>query len=79
MKHLDLVAFILLIIGGLNWGIVGVADFNVIGWIFQAVPVISKIIYIFVGLAALWKLYRFKEIYHHLCHCGIKHEEVKKE
>lgn len=80
MKTIDIIAFILLIIGGLNWGLVGVAHTDVVASIFGAGSVVSRIIYGLVGLAALWKLFRFKEHCHHCCHCEVKHEEeIKKE
>ena len=56
MKYLDLIVGILLIIGGLNWGLVGLFDFNLVGFIF-GVSVIAKIIYIVVGLAAVYRIF----------------------
>lgn len=58
-KHsiLDWIALILLIIGGLNWGLVGLFGFNVVTAIFGDMTLISKIIYIIVGLAALYSIY----------------------
>ncbi len=50
------VASILLIIGGLNMGIVGTFDYNVIYAVFGSATVLTKIVYIAVGLAALYKL-----------------------
>jgi len=55
MKILDIIAVILLIIGGLNWGIIGLADINVINMIFTGTG-IERIIYILVGLSAIWKI-----------------------
>jgi len=56
MKYLDLIVAILLIIGGLNWGLVGLFDFNLVSFIFGA-SIIAKIIYIVVGLAAIYKIF----------------------
>jgi len=56
MKYLDLIVGILLIIGGLNWGLVGLFDFNLVGFIFGA-SIIAKIIYIVVGLAAVYRIF----------------------
>jgi len=56
MKYLDLIVGILLIIGGLNWGLVGLFDFNLVGFIFGA-SIIAKIIYIVVGLSAVYKIF----------------------
>lgn len=50
------VSKILLIIGGLNWGIVGIWNYNVVEGLLGAWPVLLQIVYILVGLAALWML-----------------------
>ena len=55
---LDRIATILLLIGGLNWGLVGVADFNVIMWLFVAKTTLQHAIYILIGAAAIWKIVR---------------------
>ncbi|HIH09521.1 MAG TPA: DUF378 domain-containing protein [Candidatus Diapherotrites archaeon] len=51
------VSVVLLIIGGLNWALVGIMDIDAVAAIFGAGSVIAKIIYILVGLAALYMLY----------------------
>ncbi len=56
MKLCNKIATILLIFGGLNWGLVGVADFNVIMWVFIAQHNVQHLIYILIGLAAIWKI-----------------------
>lgn len=62
MSVLDWIAMILLIIGGLNWGLVGVANFDLVGAIFKGTyeigsdATIAKIVYILVGLSALYML-----------------------
>lgn len=55
MKAVDLLVTILLIIGGLNWGLVGLFNINVIDWIFRDTG-IARILYILVGLAALYRI-----------------------
>jgi uncharacterized membrane protein YuzA (DUF378 family) len=57
MNALDWIAMVLLIIGGLNWGLVGIADFNLVAAIFGDNSAISRIVYILVGLSALWSIY----------------------
>ncbi|HWI35414.1 MAG TPA: DUF378 domain-containing protein [Burkholderiales bacterium] len=57
MSALDWIAMILLIVGGLNWGLVGLADFNLVAAIFGDDSALSRIVYILVGLSALWSLY----------------------
>ena len=57
MNHLtwlDWVAIILLVVGGLNWGIVGIFGFNIINAIFTSMEVVARIIYVLVGIAAVY-------------------------
>lgn len=55
------IAWILLIIGGLNWGLVGVAGFNLVETIF-GMGMITKVVYGLVGLSAIYALFMvFKE------------------
>lgn len=52
---MDRIALILLIIGGINWGSLGLFRFDIVAWIFGGQSaVVSRIIYVLVGLAALW-------------------------
>ncbi|MDB5932129.1 MAG: hypothetical protein JWR60_3836 [Polaromonas sp.] len=53
---LDYIALILTIIGGINWGLVGAFDFNLVAAIFGEGTTASRIIYILVGLSALYCL-----------------------
>ena len=55
-KIVTFISTILVIIGGLNWGLVGIFDFNLVDYIFREVPIFERITYIVVGLAALWML-----------------------
>lgn len=54
MKSLDTLALILIIVGGLNWGLVGAFDFNLVDSIFGVDSAASRIVYVLVGLAALY-------------------------
>ena len=52
---MDTIALILTIIGAFNWGLVGLAKFDLVAWIFGGqTAVLSRIIYALVGLAGLW-------------------------
>ena len=52
---MDTLALILSIIGSLNWGLVGIFKFDLVAWIFGGqASVVSRIIYMVVGLAGLW-------------------------
>ena len=51
----DKIALILLIIGGINWGLVGIFEFDMVGWLFGGTDsVISRAIYILVAISAVW-------------------------
>jgi uncharacterized membrane protein YuzA (DUF378 family) len=58
MKKLDVLAAVLLLIGGLNWGLVAVARFDLVAWIFGMdfgeTNAASRIVYGLVGLAAVY-------------------------
>ena len=56
MKWLDTITLILVIIGGLNWGLVGLFGLNVVAAIFGDASALSRLIYILVGLSAVWQL-----------------------
>jgi uncharacterized membrane protein YuzA (DUF378 family) len=54
MKTADIAALGLVIVGALNWGLVAVADFDLVAAIFGTGSAISRLVYILVGLAALY-------------------------
>lgn len=55
MKILDRIALILTIIGGINWGLIGIFKFDLVAWIFGGqVAIMSRIIYTLVCLSAVW-------------------------
>ena len=52
---LDKLALALLIVGGVNWGLVGIFQLDVIAWLFGgSASIISRILYILVALSAIW-------------------------
>lgn len=52
---LDRIALALLIIGGINWGSLGLFRFDIVAWIFGGqAAIVSRIVYVLVGIAALW-------------------------
>lgn len=52
---LDKIALALLIVGGINWGLVGLFRLDVIAWLFGgSAAIISRILYIIVAVAAVW-------------------------
>lgn len=56
MKGLDIITLILVIIGAIVWGLIGLFDWNLVDAIFGTGSVVSRIIYILVGLSGLWQL-----------------------
>ena len=50
------IAFILVIIGGLNWGLIGLSGFDLVVFIFEPLSLMTRLIYILVGLSAMWLL-----------------------
>jgi uncharacterized protein len=59
MKKLDALAAALVLVGGLNWGLVGVAKFDLVAWIFGGMDfgetnAASRMVYCLVGLAAVY-------------------------
>ncbi len=59
MKHcsvLDIVALVLLLIGGLNWGFIGFFKWDVIASVFGEMSMFTRVIYGLVGLSAIWKI-----------------------
>lgn len=57
MNIIDRIALALTVIGGVNWGLVGVFRFDLVAWICGGqTAVISRIIYTLVGVSALWCL-----------------------
>lgn len=55
MKNIDRIAFILIIVGGLNWGFVGFFDFNLVTWAIGT-GLLAKTIYSLVGIAAIYSI-----------------------
>jgi uncharacterized membrane protein YuzA (DUF378 family) len=64
MKSLDIAAVALLVIGGLNWGLVGAANFDLVAALFGPMSALSRVVYVLVGLAAVYRLVQWKAIEH---------------
>jgi uncharacterized protein len=62
VKTIDIVITILLIVGGLNWGLVGLLNFDLVAGIFGSMSGLSRIVYAVVGLAALYEILGWKSI-----------------
>lgn len=58
MNALDKLCILLVVVGGLNWGLVGAFDYNLVDSLFGAGSALSRVVYVVVGLAALQVLYK---------------------
>ena len=54
MKVVDKIALVLIIIGAINWGLIGFFNFNLVDSIFGSMSVVSRVIYALVGISGLW-------------------------
>ena len=54
MKIIDKIALVLIIIGAINWGLIGIFKFDLVATIFGEMSVVSRIVYGLVGLSGLW-------------------------
>lgn len=57
MRNLTWIALILVIVGGLNWGLIGLFKFDLVATIFGTVSGLSRLIYVLVGLSALYLIF----------------------
>lgn len=71
LNTIDWIAYALTIIGGLNWGLVGAFDFNLVAAIFGEQTVLSRIVYILVGLSAAYLIYMATKL--RVNHTDIRH------
>jgi uncharacterized membrane protein YuzA (DUF378 family) len=71
MKVLDVFVTVMLIVGALNWGLVGFFNFNLVTSLFGEASAISRVIYALVGLSALYEVFSFtfgfKGVQHRWC------------
>lgn len=56
MRAINLVTLALVIVGGLNWGLVGLFNFDLVAAIFGQMSTLSRVVYVLVGLSALWQV-----------------------
>jgi uncharacterized membrane protein YuzA (DUF378 family) len=70
LKGFDVAAVILLIIGALNWGLVGLFGFNLVAALFGEMSAISRLIYVLVGISALYRLFLWRDVPRRLGGCA---------
>ena len=64
MKKLDVICAVLLVVGGLNWGLVGAAGFDLVAMLFGNESAMSRIVYVLVGLSAVYQALQWRGIQH---------------
>ncbi len=64
-RVLDRISMVLLLLAGLNWGLVGVANVDLISWVFGPMSAMQHLFYVAFGLSAIWAIVRlcFRRIY----------------
>lgn len=62
MKTIKVIALLLIIIGGLNWGLVGIFNFDLVAAIFGDMSVVSRVVYTLVGLSAVWTIFELPKM-----------------
>ena len=50
----DRIALILIIVGALNWGLIGLFQFDLVAWLFGAGSLLSRVVYTLVGVGGIW-------------------------
>ena len=56
MSIIQKIALVFTIIGGIAWAVVGIFNFNIVTWLFQEGSVLTRIVYIFIGICALFNV-----------------------
>jgi uncharacterized membrane protein YuzA (DUF378 family) len=62
MKTIDMIAAAFLFVGGINWGLVGLFNFDLVAWVFRNMSIFSRIIYILVAISAIYDAVSWKAI-----------------
>ncbi len=68
LNTIDWIAYVLTIIGGLNWGLIGAFNFDLVAAIFGEMSTLSRIIYILVGISAIYLIYTGTKLGKHYTH-----------
>jgi uncharacterized membrane protein YuzA (DUF378 family) len=62
MKSIDVLIAVLLVVGGLNWGLVGLFNFDLVATLLGQMSALSRIVYAVVGMSAIYYLLAWKSI-----------------
>jgi uncharacterized membrane protein YuzA (DUF378 family) len=74
MKSLDVIAAVLVVVGALNWGLVGAARFDLVATILGAGTILSSLVYVLVGLSGLYQVAQWRSIQRRWCRAGQTHQ-----
>ena len=58
MAVIDKIALALVIIGALNWGLIGIFSFDLVAWLFGSMSAVTRVIYTLVALGGIWSVSR---------------------
>ena len=64
MKTMDVVVAVLLVVGGLNWGLVGMLNFDLVATLLGDATMLSRLVFTVVGICALYQMAQWKAIQH---------------
>ena len=56
MAVIDQIALALVIIGALNWGLIGIFSFDLVAWLFGSMSAVTRVIYTLVALGGIWSV-----------------------
>jgi len=59
LQVIDWLALLFVIIGGLNWALIGLFNFDLVAFIFGPMTLLSRVVYVIVGLAAVYLIFSF--------------------
>ncbi len=62
MKSVDTIVALLLVVGGLNWGLVGFMNFDLVATLFGDSTMLSRLVYVVVGACAIYQMLQWKAI-----------------
>ncbi len=62
MKMIDMAALLIGVIGCINWGLIGIANFNLVEFLFGSIPFLVMVIYLLVGISGIYLLTFFSKI-----------------
>ena len=62
MKYIHYIALTLVIVGALNWGLVGLFDFNIVTTLFGIHTILTRTVYVLIGLCGVWLISHYPRI-----------------